>query len=245
MAVLKLLSFLVVIVAILVGSLIAGVPTKMGVWRWVATNVETKLVGMAPAFMSAEHYEYSFEQLRRLDLTGQNAIVTGANVGLGYATSLHLARQGAHVILACRNKGKCANAAASIRANFTAAAVEALVLDTSSLKSVREFVAQVPLALVRLGGSLDMLVLNAGIGILPEAQISVDGIELMFATNHVGHQLLYSLLLPLMDSGGKAGVSRVALVSSQLNSAPVSAKGYGQSKLAQSNLNLQFEPKKL
>eukprot|EP00662_Eupelagonemidae_sp_cell21_P021503 gene21503-12562_t len=80
-----------------------------------------------------------------------------------------------------------------------------------------------------------MLVLNAGIGTSPYA-LSVDGIEMMFATNHVGHFLLYQLLLPLMEAGGHTGAARVAVTSR----AAINNKGsgfnalnaYGQSKLA-------------
>ena len=70
---------------------------------------------------------------------GRTAIVTGANVGLGYETALALAGIGATVILACRNQEKAAVARAQILAVYPNALVECAALDTSSLDSVRAF----------------------------------------------------------------------------------------------------------
>jgi len=207
----RVLTYVVLVIAVAVGLLVTGVPTQLGFWRWLVNCTgHPFLVGFAPGFMRPGDNQYSYEELGKLDLSGQSAIVTGANIGLGYETALHLTRQGAHVILACRNAGKCADAAARIAANTTRGSVEAATLDTSSLQSVRSFAE----GMLARQSTLDMLVLNAGIGFQQQKELSADGIDMTFATNHLGHFHLFQLLLPLLESGGKTGAARVVLVSS-------------------------------
>ncbi|KAG8462011.1 hypothetical protein KFE25_014030 [Diacronema lutheri] len=243
----RVLTYVVLVIAVAVGLLVTGVPTQLGFWRWLVNCTgHPFLVGFAPGFMRPGDNQYSYEELGKLDLSGQSAIVTGANIGLGYETALHLTRQGAHVILACRNAGKCADAAARIAANTTRGSVEAATLDTSSLQSVRSFAE----GMLARQSTLDMLVLNAGIGFQQQKELSADGIDMTFATNHLGHFHLFQLLLPLLESGGKTGAARVVLVSSaahfdsfdygvatsveQLTAiAPGQQMHYGMSKLAQ------------
>ncbi len=124
--------------------------------------------------------------------TGKRAIVTGANIGLGFQTARELARAGARVVLACRSpeRGECA--AQRIRAEQPKALVSVGKLDLSSLASVREFAGQV----LASGEPLDLLVLNAGIMALPKREQSADGFELQLATNYLGHFALAGLLLP-------------------------------------------------
>jgi len=130
---------------------------------------------------------------------------------------LALARLGVQVTMACRTPAKCQAAAEKIRhdAVFVSRSkqdrglhdgakdsnVTTMTVDTSSLKSVKtfceKFLGRSP------GVPLDMLFLNAGIGaiaVLPDGtnELSVDGIEMTFATNVVGHHLLYKLLAPSM-----------------------------------------------
>lgn len=233
------------LLVLLLAMLLAGVPTKLGFWQLV-TRRSPDLVGTFPA--TTLRWGYTYRHVSILDLSGQTALVTGANSGLGYWTSLHLARQGAHVILACRDISKCAKAVEEIKRNVTTASLDTVELDTSSLASVRACAK----AVLAKTSVIDMLVLNAGRGGnmgSNETELSVDGIEILFATNHVGHHLLYKLLKHTLDGGGITGASRVVLVSSaanfdswpdgvatslaELNSRPSSMKGYGQSKLAQ------------
>lgn len=201
--------------ALAVGALLAGVPTQLGLWRWL-TTLDPSLVGLAPAFHVGVPYKYTFERLAAVDLIGQTAIVTGANSGIGYYTALHLARQGAHVILACRTPSKCAAAAAAIERNTSrVGSVEARTLDTSSVQSARAFA----LDYLRAHDSLDMLVLNAGTILVGarEVVLTPEGIEGVFATNHVGHAALYRALLPALRRGGATGTARVVSVSSALH----------------------------
>jgi len=155
------------------------------------------------------------KRTHRNRLWGQTALVTGANAGMGYEVALALARLGAQVTMACRTPSKCQAAAEKIRNDkvFVSRSeqdrglhdeaadsyVTTMTVDTSSLKSVQAFcetfLARSP------GVPLDMLFLNAGIGaipVLPDGtnELSVDGIEKTFATNVVGHHLMYKLLAP-------------------------------------------------
>jgi NAD(P)-dependent dehydrogenase (short-subunit alcohol dehydrogenase family) len=117
------------------------------------------------------------------DLEGHNVIVTGANSGIGRAAAEALAAAGAHVTLAVRNTQKGTEAAASMPGK-----TEVRQLDLADLSSVREFAAGWEV-------ELDLLVNNAGI-MIPPLTRTVDGFELQFGTNHLGHFALTNLLLP-------------------------------------------------
>jgi NAD(P)-dependent dehydrogenase (short-subunit alcohol dehydrogenase family) len=138
-------------------------------------------------------------------LVGRSFVVTGANSGLGYQTSLALARKGAHVVLAVRDLEKGAEAVGRIRAEDAEANVEARHLDLADLDSVRAFAEGVD--------RLDVLVNNAGVMWTPR-QESAQGYELQFAVNHLAHFALTGLLLPVLAEGRDA---RVVTVSSFLH----------------------------
>jgi NAD(P)-dependent dehydrogenase (short-subunit alcohol dehydrogenase family) len=129
------------------------------------------------------------------DLTGQTAIVTGANTGVGLATARALAGAGARVVFAVRNLEKGRAAAAR-----TPGETEVRALDLADLDSVRAFAAS-------WSGPIDLLINNAGVSV-PELRRTADGFELQFATNHLGPFALTNLLLPHLTG-------RVVTVSSQ------------------------------
>ena len=140
------------------------------------------------------------------DQRGRVAIVTGANTGLGYHTAAALAQTGAQVILAVRDLEKGNLALARIVAAQPDADVTLQELDLSSLASVRAAAA----ALRKTYPRIDLLINNAGVMWTPK-QLTADGFELQFGTNHLGHFALTGLLLdnllPVRDS-------RVVTVSS-------------------------------
>ena len=138
---------------------------------------------------------------------GKRAIVTGANIGLGFQTARELARAGAQVMLACRSLERGEAAAKRIRDEQPGAQVFVGRLDLSSLASVRGFAEQVLAA----GEPLDLLILNAGIMAAPKRERSLDGFEMQLATNYLGHFALTGLLLPLLLA---AGGPRVVSLSS-------------------------------
>jgi NAD(P)-dependent dehydrogenase (short-subunit alcohol dehydrogenase family) len=95
--------------------------------------------------------------------TGRTALITGANVGIGFETAKALAVRGARVVLACRNAEKMQAAARQIRAHAPGAHVDEVVCDLADLASVRSAAALVRDRL----GHLDLLVNNGGIMALP------------------------------------------------------------------------------
>ncbi|GHH31719.1 oxidoreductase [Lentzea cavernae] len=116
-------------------------------------------------------------------LTGRTFVVTGANSGIGRAAARVLAAKGARVVLAVRDPGKGAAAAATMTGE-----VEVRQLDLADLASVREFADD-------LTEPVDVLINNAGV-MVPPLTRTADGFELQFGTNHLGHFALTNLLLP-------------------------------------------------
>jgi len=151
------------------------------------------------------------------DLSGRVYLVTGANSGVGLATTKQLLSQGAHVILASRNVAK-AEAAVSDFAGLKGS-TEIVECDLSSLDSVREAAG----AISAQHKALDGLIGNAG-GVMPNgtsAVITRDGIEETFQSNFLGHFLLFESLLPLVR---KSKDGRILILSSVVH-----AGGMGQS----------------
>jgi NAD(P)-dependent dehydrogenase (short-subunit alcohol dehydrogenase family) len=140
------------------------------------------------------------------DLTGRTAVVTGANGGLGLETARALAAAGAEVTMAARNQEKAAEAEASIRGGLPGASLEVVPLDLGSLASVREAAGQI------LAGhdSIDILVNNAGVMGIPERK-TVDGFEMQFGVDHLGHFALTALLMPALL---RADAARIVTVTS-------------------------------
>uniref|UniRef100_A0A3Q0SPK9 Zgc:64106 n=1 Tax=Amphilophus citrinellus TaxID=61819 RepID=A0A3Q0SPK9_AMPCI len=139
-------------------------------------------------------------------LTGKTAIVTGANTGIGKFIALDFARRGARVILACRSETRGTAALHEIRAKTGNLDVHLRLVDLSCMDSVREFAGRI----LKEEKALHILVNNAGVSGLPK-EITKDGFEASFATNHLGPFLLTNLLLDLMKSSSP---SRIVTVSS-------------------------------
>jgi NAD(P)-dependent dehydrogenase (short-subunit alcohol dehydrogenase family) len=139
-----------------------------------------------------------------VDLSGRRCLVTGANSGIGYETSLALADLGAEVVLLCRSRERGERAAERIREETGNPRVSLELLDVSSLSSVRAAASSLASAPV------DVLVHNAGV--LPDARVeTTDGLELTFATHVVGPHLLTRLLRVALE---KSSDARVIWVSS-------------------------------
>jgi protochlorophyllide reductase len=122
--------------------------------------------------------------------TGRVAIVTGANVGLGYESALALARKGAQLVLASRDETKAKAALDKLKQAVPAAQADFIKLDLASLASVRAFANEFKGRYDRL----DILMNNAGVMAIPRRE-TADGFEMQFGTNHLGHFALTGLLL--------------------------------------------------
>ncbi|KAM4590119.1 dehydrogenase/reductase SDR family member 13-like [Fundulus diaphanus] len=138
---------------------------------------------------------------------GKTVIITGSNTGIGKSTALELAKRGARVILACRNKEKAEAAAFDIRKESGNNQVVFMQLDLASLKSVCSFAE----TFLKTEPRLDVLINNAGV-IGPGH--TEDGFGLAFGVNHLGHFLLTNLLLERLR---QCGPSRVVTVSALLH----------------------------
>ncbi|ENN73512.1 retinol dehydrogenase 11 [Dendroctonus ponderosae] len=143
-------------------------------------------------------------------LNGKVALVTGANSGIGYEIAKELAARGAHVILACRNLEKAIAAAAEIRKSLQNNPVlEPLELDLSSLRSVQSFAK-----IVNEYEFIHILVNNAGVAYPRNQRLqSIDGFEMHFAVNHLGHFYLTTLLEKVLVRSR----ARIIVVASSLH----------------------------
>ena len=130
------------------------------------------------------------------DQSGRTAVVTGVNSGLGLITARELARAGATVVGTARSVGKAQEAEVAIRNAVPTARVVVRLLDLADLESVRRFADEV----TNDHEDLDLLINNAGV-MMPPRTVTPDGIELQFATNHLGHFALTGLLLGHLTSG--------------------------------------------
>jgi retinol dehydrogenase 12 len=141
------------------------------------------------------------------DLRGKTVLITGANTGIGKETARVLAGMGANVILACRSRDRTQPTVDDIIRTTKNQNVRFLQLDLSSLDSVEDFSKR----FLREYPRLDILILNAGIMMIPKRQLSAEGQETQFSTNHLAHFLLTNLLMKPLKA---AGSSRVIVLSS-------------------------------
>lgn len=154
----------------------------------------------------------------------KNVIITGANSGLGFETAKKIAKdKGYRIILACRNAEKAAAAKEKIITEMGNENVEAMILDTSLLSSVRAFAETYQTKY----GAVDVLINNAGISPMRESGTTDEGFEVVFATNYLGHFLLTHLLLPHFSDDG-----RIINVTSDMHNPPGGIEWKGVEYLA-------------
>ncbi|KAI8597985.1 hypothetical protein EDD21DRAFT_383919 [Dissophora ornata] len=154
---------------------------------------------------------YSHKQIP--DLTGKVAIVTGANCGLGYATTASLAAHGAHVFLAYRSQERAMDAIEKAKSeikekhpNAPEPKLEFLELDLNDMRKSRESARN----FLSKNLPLHILVCNSGIMMTP-FKLSADGVEQQFAVNHIGH---FIFATALVDKLKESRPSRVVVLSS-------------------------------
>ena len=140
-----------------------------------------------------------------IDLRGRRALVTGAASGIGVETARALASAGAETILAARDVTVAEAVAEDLRTTTGNPSVRVLQVDLMDRSSVDRLVEG-------FSGPLHILVNNAGVMAVPTLELSPEGHERQFATNHLGHVRLTIGLLPALRAAGGA---RVVSVSSR------------------------------
>lgn len=148
------------------------------------------------------------EVLEGMDLSGRLAVVTGGYGGLGRETARALASHGADVVIAGRDAERLAATSEELAEALPMGSgeVETLVLDLSSLESVRAAAGE----LMSRHPRIDLLIDNAGVMACPLSR-TAEGFEMQFGTNHLGH-FLFTVLLS--DALRAAAPSRVVVLSS-------------------------------
>lgn len=136
--------------------------------------------------------------------TERIALITGANVGIGRVTAIELAKAGYQVIIAGRSLARTQPILDAIQALPGSRPALFLPLDLSSLSSVRACAT----AFSALNLPLHLLVNNAGVA--GARGLTVDGFEMTFGVNHIGHFLLTQLLLPQLIASAPSRVVTVA-----------------------------------
>ena len=144
-------------------------------------------------------------------MSGKVVLVTGANTGIGRETSLALAQDGAHVVMACRSEARAKEAMDFIKESEPKALLTFVRMDLASLASVRRAAKD----FVALNLPLHVLVNNAGLA--GPKGLTEEGFEIAFGVNHVGHFLLVKLLLPLLE---QTTAPRIVIVSSRGHYSP-------------------------
>jgi NAD(P)-dependent dehydrogenase (short-subunit alcohol dehydrogenase family) len=161
---------------------------------------------------------------------GRTVVITGGAGGIGLRAAQAFARHGAKVIIGARSAAKAERAVAQIGTN-----AEWLPLDLADLAAVEGFADR----LMERGATIDVLVNCAGVMAIPRRELTVDGFEKHFGTNHLGHFALTGRLLPLLDgarvitvSAQSARSARIRPDDLQLEHGYAPMRAYGNSKLA-------------
>ncbi|KAK4044224.1 putative short-chain dehydrogenase [Parachaetomium inaequale] len=169
-------------------------------------NAQTEALEVAQAFPEA--------------IRDKTVVVTGVNPsGIGFATAQALASQSpAHLIITGRTLSKLQDSIDALKTAYPNVDYRLLQVDLSSQRSVRAAAAEL-LSWTDVP-TVDMLINSAGVALIPERTLSEDGIELTFATNHVGHFLFTCLIMPRLIKAAEQqknknkGATRIVNVSS-------------------------------
>ncbi|MCJ8013192.1 SDR family oxidoreductase [Paenibacillus sp. KQZ6P-2] len=164
-------------------------------------------------------------------------VVTGANSGMGMASTVALAKQGAEVVMVCRNEQRGQAALAEAIRLSGSDKIHLMLCDLGSLSSIRGFAK----AFAARYNKLDVLLNNAGV-VMIKRQETTNGFEMDMGVNHLGHFLMTNLLLdPLLASSqgrivtvasGAYKVGKIHFDDPFLMRGFNPAKAYAQSKLA-------------
>ena len=176
--------------------------------------------------------------------TKKTCIITGANTGIGYETTLAMLQKDYKVICAVRNKEKMEKAreslAQTLGVNSGLVDIEIEALDLNDQNSIEAFAKK----FMDSENGLDVLINNAGVMATPEMKTK-DGFEYQIGVNHLGHFKLTNMVLPkLLESQRDARIVNVSSEAHRFGKLEKNDlfyekagsynnwKSYGQSKLA-------------
>ena len=142
------------------------------------------------------------------DLKDKVIVITGANSGIGKAASIQLAKLGATVVMACRSEERGRQALDEVRHAAESSKVAVMQVDMSSQKSIRQFVYDFN----ERYEQLDVLIHNAANfdHTLKKRVFTLDGLETVFATNHLAPFLMTCLFLDVLKANTPSRVITVA-----------------------------------
>jgi len=143
-------------------------------------------------------------------MTTKKCVITGANAGIGKAAAIQIAQKGYRVIMACRNPERGEAALIDVRQASGSEAVELMIVDMSLQSSIQRFAEE----LLANYNTLDVVIHNAADFDTRRKEIVLteEGIEQIWATNHLGPVLLTDLLMPALK---RSGHGRIITISSK------------------------------
>lgn len=159
-------------------------------------------------------------------------LITGSTDGIGLETAKMLVADGHHVIVHGRNEAKVQNVEQSL-IEMNAGKVENIVADLSSVKAVKQMVAEV----AERFGKLDVIINNAGVFATPNSRTQ-EGLDVRFAVNTIAPYMLTKELLPLLGNTGRvvnlsSAAQAPVSIEALMGDKPLSdGEAYAQSKLA-------------
>lgn len=179
-------------------------------------------------------------------LAGKTAIVTGANSGIGFQTAMALFQHKCHVVVAGRNLDAVEKAIAEMKKQSGSGSLEAGLIDLASLESVKVFAENFKAN----HDTLDILVNNAAV-MLPPPGRTVEGFELQFGVNFLGHFALTGWLYPVLRSTAGARVVNLTSLAYTIGEIDFdnfrlekeydASREYNQSKLANMMFTLELQ----
>jgi len=182
-------------------------------------------------------------------LNGKVILITGGTTGLGLESAKRLAAAGATIVLTARTDAKAVKAISDVREyldntddrqslvdNKNRNNVYAVILNLDDMESIKSFPRRYE-ALDLESKKIDVLINNAGVTGIPERELTRDGFERTFQTNHLGPFVLTALLFPYLNREG----SRIVNVSSHAHVFATLGKGSTKFGLDVDNLNSEVE----
>lgn len=140
-----------------------------------------------------------------MKMTNKLCVITGANSGIGFETAKELARQGAFIVMVCRNEDKAYEAKQEIMADTEGSGVDIILCDFSSQDDIRRAANEI----ISKYEKIDLLINNHGF-VAAKYNETIEGLEETFGVNHIGYFLFTNLLLDNIKAAGKARIINVA-----------------------------------